>query len=159
MCAFQRSSELGVIRRVARLSCKKSVYQSYTDTGQSSDPPGLVGSLQAMSGSDGFPSEPCFGTTGPEVARRIARLSRIDARLMYGPPGHATASPRALRGPVGTQRTPGGPQRHRRTPFNRRLPGLGGPQLLLAQPMLLVFCSNCGQALGWHCANFELTLN
>ena len=29
-----------------------------------------------------------------------------------------------------------GPQR--RTPFNRSLPGLGGPQLLLAQPRLLV---------------------
>ena len=27
---------------------------------------------------------------------------------------------------------------HRRTPFNRRLPGFGGPQLLLAQPVLLL---------------------
>ena len=85
-----------------------SVHQSYTDTGQSSDPSGLVGSCRAISGSDGFPSELCFGTTGPVGARRVARLSLIDARLTYGPPGHATASPRALWRPVGTQRTPGG---------------------------------------------------
>ena len=45
---------------------------------------------------------------GPDGARRVARLSRIGAQLMYGPPGHATASPQALRRPVGTQRTPGG---------------------------------------------------
>ena len=57
---------------------------------------------------------------------------------MYGPIRDPPAAPRALRGPVGTRRTPGGPRRHRRTPFHRRLPGLGGPQLLLAQPMLLV---------------------
>ena len=116
----------------SRMVPYRSVYQSYTDTGQSSDPPGLVGSLQAISASDGFPSEPCFGTMGPVGARRIARLSRIGARLMYGPPGHATAPPRALDlGLVGTRWTTGG------TPFNRGLPGLGGPQLLLAQPMLL----------------------
>ena len=77
-----------------------SVYQSYTKTGQSSDPWGLVGSRRSESVSDGFPSEPCFGTTGPDMARRIARLSRIGARLMYGPPGHA--SPRALRRPIRT---------------------------------------------------------
>ena len=86
-----------------------SVYQSNTNTGQSSDTCGLVGSRRAKSVSDGFPSEPCFGTMGPDKARRIARLSRIDARLMYGPPGHTTASPRVLWGLVGTQRTPGGP--------------------------------------------------
>ena len=86
-----------------------SVYQSYTDTGQSSDPSGLVGSRRAISGSDGFPSEPCFGTTGPDGARRIARLSRIGARLMYGPIREPTASPGALRGPLGTRRAPGGP--------------------------------------------------
>ena len=85
------------------------VFQSYTDTGQSSDPSGLVGSRRAISRSVGFPSETCFGTTGPVGARRMARLSRIDAQSMYGPPGHATASPLALRGPVGTQRTLGGP--------------------------------------------------
>ena len=85
------------------------ISRSYTDTGQSSDPSGLVGSLRAISGSDGFPSETCFGTSGPVGARRIARLSRIGARLMYGPLGHATASPQALRRPIGTQWTPGGP--------------------------------------------------
>ena len=47
------------------------------------------------------PSEPCFAPTGPYGARQIARLFRIDAQLMFGPPGHAAASPRALRGPVG----------------------------------------------------------
>ena len=58
-------------------------------------PSGLVGSYRVP--------------TGPEGGRRIARLSRIGARLMYGPPGHATASPRALGRPVRTRRTPGGP--------------------------------------------------
>ena len=103
-----RFDGLGWVPSGSRMVPNRSVYQSYTDTGQSSDLAGLVGSLRAISGSDGFPSEPCFGTTGPDMARRIARLSRIGARLMYGPPGHAMAAPRALRRPVGTQRTPGG---------------------------------------------------
>ena len=87
------------------------VYQSYivNDTGQSNGPSGLVGSRQAKSGSDGFPSEPCFGTTGPDKARRVARLSRIGARLMYRPIRDLLASPRALRVPVGTRRAPDGP--------------------------------------------------
>ena len=99
------------------------IMQSYSDTGQSSDPSGLVGSRRAISGSDGFPSEPCFGTTGPVGARRIARLS------LLGTPRR----PHGLPGLVGTQRTPGGTL----GPINRSLPGLGGPQLLLAQPVLL----------------------
>ena len=53
------------------------------------------------------------------------------ARLVYGP----TWRPH---GPSGAPSGPDGPRRHRRTPFNRSLPSLGGPQLLLAQPMLLV---------------------
>ena len=94
----------------SRMVPSGSVYQSYTDTGQSSDPSGLVGSRRAISGSDGFPAEPCFGTTRPDGARRIARLVRIGAQLMFGPPGHATASPRALRVPVGPRRPPAGPR-------------------------------------------------
>ena len=39
-------------------------------------------------------------SSGLVVIRRVARLSRIGALLMFGPPGHATASPRALQGPV-----------------------------------------------------------
>ena len=80
---------------------------------------------QVRSCPNRVPTETCFGTTGRQGARRIARLSRIDARLMYAPPGHATASPRAFWGPVGTQRTPADRRGHRRTPFNRSLPGLG----------------------------------
>ena len=45
----------------------------------------------------------------PDGARRIARLSRIGARLMYGPIRDPTASPRALQRPVGTRWAPGGP--------------------------------------------------
>ena len=87
-----------------------SVYQPYTDMRQSRDPSGLVGSCWDISGSDGFPSEPCFGTTGPgDRARRVARLSRIGAQSMYGPIRDPPAAPRALRGPVGTRRAPGGP--------------------------------------------------
>ena len=48
-------------------------------------------------------------SSGLVVIRRVARLSRTGARLMLGPPGHATASPRALRVPVGSRRPPGGP--------------------------------------------------
>ena len=90
-----------------------SVYQSYTDTGQSSDPSGLVGSRRAISGSDGVPSEPCFGTMGPDKARRVARLSRIDARLMYGPYGVPTGPPGACRDPTGPRRTASGTVRPR----------------------------------------------
>ena len=53
------------------------------------------------------------GTRRGSTGRSI--VPRIGARLMYGP----------LR-------------RHRRTPFNRRLPGLGGSQLLSAQAGALV---------------------
>ena len=49
-----------------------SVYQPYINTGQSSDPSGPIGACRVISGSDGFPSDPCFGTTRPDVARRIA---------------------------------------------------------------------------------------
>ena len=45
---------------------------------------------------------------GPVRVRWGPVWSRIGARFMYGPPGPATASPRALWGLVGTQRTPGG---------------------------------------------------
>ena len=48
--------------------------------------------------------------------------------------------------PYGSLRRPHGPsggpsadrRRHRRTPFHRRLPGLGGPQLLLASAVAIV---------------------
>ena len=87
---------------------RRSVHQLCTDTGQS-NLSGLVGSRRTKSVYDGFSSDPCFSAMGPDRARRIARLSHIGARLMYGPPGHATASPRALWGLVGTQWTPSGP--------------------------------------------------
>ena len=118
MCDYQRSSENVVARRGSSGSHMVpygSVYQSYTDTGQSSDPSGLVGSRRAISGSDRFPSEPCFGTTGPDRARRIARLSRIGARLMYGPIRDPTASPRAL--PTGPRRAHGDAAGSRMGPY------------------------------------------
>ena len=46
-------------------------------------------------------------------------------RTHTGPSGVPT-------GPPGPRRDPTDPLRHRRIPFHRRLPGLGGPQLLLA---------------------------
>ena len=71
----------------------------------------------------GFRRNPsCFGTTGPDGARRIARLSRIGARLMFGPPGHATASPWALRGPLGLDGRPAARRRLRPADFHRRPP-------------------------------------
>ena len=77
------------------------------------------------------------------VIRGVARLSRIGPRLMFGPLGHATASTQALRGPSGANGRPADRRRHGRTPFNRRLPGLGGPQLLLASASVLVHCVGC----------------
>ena len=82
------------------------------------------GSCRAILGSDGFPSESCFGTTGPNGARQIARLFRIDARLMYGSIRDPMATPRALEGPVGTQRSPGGIVRLR---FTAEPPRFGRP--------------------------------
>ena len=86
-----------------------SVHQSCTHTGQLSDPSSLVESHRAKTGFRRKPVGTRNGLRGLDESRRIDRLSRISARLMHGPPGHATASPRALRGPVGTQRTPSGP--------------------------------------------------
>ena len=63
-------------------------------------PPGLVGSLRAISGFDGFPSEPCFGTMGPRKAPWIARLSRIGARRPHGPSGAPSGPNRPLWTPL-----------------------------------------------------------
>ena len=74
------------------------------------------------------------------VIRRVAQLSRIGARLMYGTTYGTPRRPHGPSGaPSGPDRPPADRRRHRRTPFNRRLPGLGGPQLLLAQPRLLLW--------------------
>ena len=98
---------------------------------------GSSGSIGPCRDSDGFPSEPCFGTTSCDGARQIARLSRIDAQSMYRPPGHTTASQRALRDPTD-------PRRHRRTPLNMRLTGLGGLQLLSAEAGAIGRCFTVG---------------
>ena len=91
----------------SRMIPYRSVYQSYTDTGQSSDPSGLVGSCRAISGFDGFPSEHCFvwhdGTR--QDRSTVPYQCTIDVRTPWARHG----GPRALRGPVGTQRTPRGP--------------------------------------------------
>ena len=76
---------------------------------QSSDPSRPVRSCRAISVSDGFPSEPSFGTTGPDGARGVVGLSHIGAQLTYRPIQEHLASPQALRGPVGTQRPSSGP--------------------------------------------------
>ena len=110
----------------------------------------------AISGSDSFPSEPCFGPKGPDGARRIARLSRISVRLMYGPIWDPTASPRALWSPFGTQRPPGGPPAAPSDPLHRSLPGLGGPQLLLVQPRLLITLAIAQSEL-WHLTSSSLS--
>ena len=47
----------------------------------------------------------CFGTAGPDGARRIERLSRIGARLIYGAIWDPIASPQALRGPIRSRST------------------------------------------------------
>ena len=87
-----------------------SVYESHSDTSPpSSHPSRLVGSRQAISGSDRIPSEPCFGTTGPDGARQMARLPHIDTRLMYMEPYGNLPRPRRLSGPYWDPMGPGGP--------------------------------------------------
>ena len=76
------------------------------------------------------------GSTGRST---VLYRCTIDVQTMYRPLRDAPASPRALRGPIGTDGPPADRRRHGRTPFNRQLPSLDGPQLLLAQPRLLVF--------------------
>ena len=71
-------------------------------------------------------------SSGLVVIRRVARLSCIGARLMFGPLGHATASIQAHRGPTGPRQPPGGPQAALSSFFSEAAPGLGGPQLRLA---------------------------
>ena len=142
-----RGFRLGPIRSQEGTSGSRmgtSVVPGYT--GQWSDPSGLVGSRRAISSSDGFPSEPCFGTTGPDGCREIARLSHCGARLMYGPIRDPRASPWASGGSSGPERPPADPQRHHRTPLNRRLPGLGGPTLLVASTSAVVPGSSVGSS-------------
>ena len=68
------------------------------------------------------------------VIRQVAPLSRIGARLMFGPPGHATTSPRVLRGPDGRSAA-----RRRLGPadFHRRPPVWAARNSYWRQPMLL----------------------
>ena len=62
-------------------------------------------------------------SSGLVVIRRVARLSRIGAQLMFGPLGHATAAPQALlggrRAPTAARRPAGG---------SVRLIFIGGPR-------------------------------
>ncbi len=83
-----------------------SVSQSYTAAGQSSNPPRPIAPCRAISGPDGFLSEPYFGTTGPDAARRIARLTRVVLPLLYGPLQDPTSSTRVLRGLLGPDGRP-----------------------------------------------------
>ena len=83
----------------------RSVNQSYTDTGQSSDPSGLVGSLRAILGSDGFPSEMDCST--------VPYRCTIDVRTPWARHGVPTGPPEARRDPTDPRRTPGGTVRPR----------------------------------------------
>ena len=71
------------------------------------------------------------GSTGRST---VPYRSTIDVRTHTGLYGVPTGPP----GPVGTDGPPADHRRHRRTPFNRRLPGLGGPQILLASAVAIV---------------------
>ena len=85
-----------------------SVYQSYIDMGQSSDP----GARRVPSGHIGFRQVSVRTLIWHDGTRRGSTgrsTVPIGVQLMYGPIRDPTASPRALRGLVGTQRTPGGP--------------------------------------------------
>ena len=62
------------------------------------------------------------GSTGRST---VPYWCTIDVRTHTGSSGVPT-------GPPGPRRDPTEPRRHRRTPLHRSLPGLGGPQLLLA---------------------------
>ena len=91
----------------------------------------------------------CQGLSGPVGFRRVSvgnliwhdrtRRGSTDRSTV---PYRCTIDVRTHTGPYGDPTGPPGPRRDlmgpRRTPLNRSLPGLGGPQLLLAQPRLLV---------------------
>ena len=107
---------------------------AYTDTGQSSDP---SGSVEPNRFPTGFRQNPVLARRDP---------TRLDGSLdcpvsMHDGCTDPYGTPRRPHGPSGAPSGPNGPpadpRRHHRSPFNRSLPGLGGPQLLLAQPMLL----------------------
>ena len=87
-----------------------------------------VGACWAISGSDGFPWEPCFWYDGTR------RVSTDRSTVPY----RFTIDVGAPSGPDGPPADP------HRTPLNRSLPGLGGPQLLLASGLL--FRYNTGHA-------------
>ena len=75
------------------------------------------------------------GSTGRST---VPYRCTIDVQTHMGPSDGPTRPPGAPSEPDGP---PADRRRHRRTPFNRGLPGLGGPQLLLAQPRLLVIAA------------------
>ena len=104
MCAFQRSSGLVVIRRGSsgsRMVPYGSVYQSYTDTGQSSDPSGLVRSCQG-------PSGPVWFRIGRYISRTLIRDSRVIRQGSSGPVGPYRVLTGFHRNPVLAQRHPSG---------------------------------------------------
>ena len=185
----------------SRMVPYRSVYQSYTNTGQSSDPSGLVGSRRAKTAfrrvsvgtlfwHDGTRRGSTDRSTGPYRCTIDVRTPWARHGVPTGPPGPrqgssgpvgpyrvptgfrrnpdlARRTPTGLDGsldcpvsvhdsctdPYGTFRRPHGPsggpsgpdywppadpRRHHRTLFHRRLPGLGGPQLLLASAVAMV---------------------
>ena len=73
-------------------------------------------------------------SSGLVVIRRVARLSHIDARLMFGT---AWARHGVPTGRLGPRRAATATRRLRPADFHRRLPGFGGPQLRLASASVL----------------------
>ena len=112
MCAFQRSSGLVVIRwgsSGSRMVPYGSVYQSYINTEQSSDPSGLVGALiwhdRTRHGSTSR-------STGPYWCA-------IDVRTPWARHGVSAGRPRPRRAPTAARRPAGG---------SVRLIFIGGPR-------------------------------
>ena len=81
----------------------------------------------------------------------------------YFIPGGAPRRPHGPSGaPSGPDGPPADPRRHRRTPLNRSSPGMGGPPLLLASAVAIVYTHRiervaepnpalCGHTLYLYC--------
>ena len=101
-------------------------------------PSGPVGPYRVPTG---FRRNPVLARQDPTIGSidrsTVPYRCTIDVRTPWARHGVPTGPPEPRRDPFNGP--PADRRGHRRTPFNRRLPGLGGPPLLLASASVLVF--------------------
>ena len=91
----------------------------------------------------GFRRNPVLARIGSRIDRLARNKDQMNPTACPDPFRPLLRSKTGKKSSFQGKRPPADRRRHRRTPFPRSLPGLGGPQLLLAQPRLLVSMTGC----------------